>query len=223
MATEQGREDGFGATLAAARAGDARAWSALYHAVAPILIGYLRAQRLPDPEDVAGEVLLEVVRDLGRFDGDERGFRSWVLAIAHHRLLDARRRDARRPVTPVPTADLEPRPGRDDPEAATLARIGFDELEPALASLTEEQRSVLLLRVVGDLPIADVAAIVGKRTGAVKQLQRRAVEAMRHAIEEAERPRRALPDAGVRPAPTAPVPRVGLVRADAHRLGRTVR
>jgi RNA polymerase sigma factor (sigma-70 family) len=223
VAEERGRDDGFGATLAAARTGDARAWSELYHGVAPVLIGYLRAQRLPDPEDVSGEVLLEVVRDLGRFDGDERGFRSWVLAIAHHRLLDARRRDARRPVTPVPTADLEPRRAADDTEATTLARLGLDELEPALATLTPEQRTVLLLRVVGDLPIADVAAIIGKRAGAVKQLQRRAVEAMRRAIDEAETSRRATPEPTVRPAPTTSPPRVGLVRTDAHGLGRTVR
>lgn len=223
MATEPGRDDEFGATIAAARAGDARAWSVLYHAVAPILIGYLRAQRLPDPEDVAGDVLLEVVRDLRRFEGDERGFRSWVLAIAHHRLLDARRREARRPVTSVPTADLEPRPGGEDPEATTLARIGFDELAPALASLTEEQRSVLLLRVVGDLPIADVATIIGKRTGAVKQLQRRAVEAMRRAIEEAEPPGRAASDRAARPAPTTLSGRVGPGAVSAHGLGRVVR
>ncbi|MBW3567352.1 MAG: hypothetical protein KY410_05225, partial [Proteobacteria bacterium] len=109
----------------------------------------------------------------------------------------------------MPTADLEPRPGGEDPEATALARLGFDELGPALARLTEEQRSVLLLRVVGDLPIADVATIIGKRTGAVKQLQRRAVEAMRRAIEDAEPPGRAVPDQTVRPAPTTLRGRVG--------------
>lgn len=223
MTAYGGRDDGFGATLAAARSGDAGAWSRLYHEVAPILIGYLRVQRLPDPEDVAGEVLLEVVRDLHRFDGDARGFRSWVLAIAHHRLLDARRRDARRPVTSVPSADLEPRPGRDDTEATSLAHVGLGELEPALDTLTAEQRSVLLLRVVGDLSIAEVAGIVGKRPGAVKQLQRRAAEAMRRALEDEAAP---TPHPDALPALSTFAHRSsrdGRARIDAHGVGRTVR
>lgn len=222
MAADSTHDDGFGATLAAARLGDAAAWSDLYHEVAPILIGYLRAQRLPDPEDVAGEVLLEVVRDLPRFEGDARGFRSWVLAIAHHRLLDARRREARRPVTTVPTSDLEPRPADDDTEATTLAQVGLAELEPALATLTDEQRSVLLLRVVGDLSIADVAEVLGKRPGAVKQLQRRAADALRRAVDD-EAHHRATDASNVRVATTPPPRRVGRRRLDAHEVGRTVR
>jgi RNA polymerase sigma factor (sigma-70 family) len=175
-------EGSFDDRLRAARAGDAEAWSQLYYDVAPILIAYLRAQRLRDPEDVAGEVLLEVVRDLHRFRGDRQQFRSWVLAIAHHRLLDARRREQRRPSVPVPPDELGATLASDDPEADALATVGFGALEPALRTLTDDQRTVLLLRVIGDLPIAEVAQITGKRSGAVKQLQRRAVEAMRRAL-----------------------------------------
>jgi RNA polymerase sigma factor (sigma-70 family) len=175
-------EGSFDDRVRAARAGDAEAWSQLYYDVAPILIAYLRAQRLRDPEDVAGEVLLEVVRDLHRFNGDRRHFRSWVLAIAHHRLLDARRREQRRPSVPVPPEQLGGTLAPDDPEADALATLGFGALEPALRTLTDDQRAVLLLRVIGDLPIAEVARITGKRNGAVKQLQRRAVEAMRRAL-----------------------------------------
>jgi len=175
----------FPARLEAARAGDAVAWSRLYHELAPLVLGYLRAQHLPDAEDVAGEVMLEVVRDLGRFDGDAAGLRSWVLSIAHHRLLDARRRSQRRPSTVG-----EPEPGgpyaaeEPGPEEAMLASEGLSRLVPALESLTEDQRSVLLLRVIGDLPISEVARITGKRPGAVKQLQRRAAAAMRRTLDE---------------------------------------
>jgi RNA polymerase sigma factor (sigma-70 family) len=219
LTTPAARESGFAATLAAARSGDAAAWSTLYHSIAPVLVGYLRAQRLPDPEDVAGEVLLEVVRGLDRFEGDERGFRSWVLAIAHHRLIDARRRHARRPVDPVPTADLEPQPSDADPEAETIAHLGLGELEPALSKLTEEQRAVLLLRVVGDLSIRDVAAVLGKRPGAIKQLQRRSVDAMRRAMDVAVDDDGNVPD--VRPATTPPVGRVTGGQIDAHGSGGT--
>lgn len=200
----------FEARLAAARAGDDVAWSELYHELAPLLIGYLRAQRLPDAEDVAGEVLLETVRDLGRFRGDAANLRSWVLSIAHHRLLDARRQQARRPAGSSPVEQATEAVATDDPEAETLAALGFGRLEPALAELTEEQRTVLLLRVIGDLSIAEVARITGKRPGAVKQLQRRASEAMRRHLDAAaaddaaagEEDRHRPPSDRLPPAPT---------------------
>ncbi|MFO7777945.1 MAG: sigma-70 family RNA polymerase sigma factor [Nitriliruptoraceae bacterium] len=175
----------FQARLAAARDGDDVAWVELYHELAPIIIGYLRAQRLPDAEDVAGEVLLELVRDLHRFEGDADNLRSWALAITHHRLLDARRRLTRRPQRSEAATETDELPGDDDPEAETLAGLGFGRLEPALRTLTEEQRTVLLLRVIGDLSVAEVARITGKRSGAVKQLQRRAVDAMRRHLRAA--------------------------------------
>lgn len=176
-------DEGFHARLEAARAGDAVAWSQLYHELAPLIIGYLRAQHLAEAEDVAGDVLLEVVRGLPRFSGDAGNLRSWVLTIAHHRLIDARRRSARRPATADPDhGSAEPR-ATDDPEAEALAAVGFGRLEPALAALTDDQRTVLLLRVIGDLSIADVARITGRRAGAVKQLHRRATEALRRELD----------------------------------------
>jgi RNA polymerase sigma factor (sigma-70 family) len=212
----QAPDDGFTAVLAAARTGDAAAWSALYHATAPMLVAYLRAQRLPDPDDVAGEVLLEVVRDLHRFDGDERGFRSWVLAIAHHRLLDARRRALRRPDESGEADELLSWPGRDDTEAEGLAAVGLGELAPALAELTADQRTVLLLRVVGDLGIAEVAEVLGKRAGAVKQLQRRAVATLQRRLRHVPPGARAEDDPTTHHADVAVADRLLEVVADAH-------
>ena len=71
----------FTSLLEAAREGRA-AWQELYDGLAPVVLGYLRANVAPDPEDVLSEVFLQVARDVTRFEGDERGFRSWVFTIA---------------------------------------------------------------------------------------------------------------------------------------------
>jgi RNA polymerase sigma factor (sigma-70 family) len=172
----------FTSLLAAAREGSEAAWQELYDGLAPVVLGYLRANAAPDPEDVLSEVFLQVARDVARFEGNERGFRSWVFTIAHHRLIDARRRSARRPVElsaqPPENGDLA-----DDAADEALANIGMDEVKRVLAALSPEQRSVLLLRVVGDMSIEDVAKAVGKRTGAVKALQRRGLAAVKRELE----------------------------------------
>ena len=71
--------------------GDDWAWRALYDELAPALLGYLRARRADHPEDLLGEVMLQIVRDLPSFGGGFYDFRAWAFTIAHHRLLDERR------------------------------------------------------------------------------------------------------------------------------------
>lgn len=171
--------------LRAARSGADWAWERLYHDLAPAVLGYLRIQNLEDREDVLGEVFLQVVRDLHRFEGGYEGFRSWVFTVAHHRMVDARRKVQRRPPTdPTPTEDLDVHltPAEVEPEA--IEHLTTEEVVALLEHLTEEQREVLVLRLLGGLTYSEVAEVLGKRRGAVKQLQRRAVSALRERFPE---------------------------------------
>jgi RNA polymerase sigma-70 factor, ECF subfamily len=167
----------FSSLLEAARQGNEAAWQELYGGLAPIVFGYLRANSAPDPEDVLSEVFLQVARDISTFDGQEQGFRSWVFTIAHHRLIDARRHSARRPVELSPEPP-EPGGGGNDAAEEALARIGVEQVERVLSALSDEQRAVLLLRVLADMSIEDVAKVLGKRPGAIKALQRRGLAAV---------------------------------------------
>jgi RNA polymerase sigma factor (sigma-70 family) len=176
-------EDRFGALLDAARRGDESAWTTIYRDLAPAVLGYLRVNRAPEPDDILSEVFLQVARDLARFEGDERSFRSWVFAIAHHRMLDARRSAARRPVEPV-AEPPEPAEPLDDASEKALARLAEERVHGLLAELSPDQRAVLLLRILGDLTVDDVARALGKRPGAVKALQRRGLATLRRALRK---------------------------------------
>jgi RNA polymerase sigma factor (sigma-70 family) len=147
-----------------------------------VVLGFLRARGAPDPEDLTAEAFVQVVRDLPRFEGDFRGFRAWVFAIARNRMLDERRRRARKPDIPVPEPPEDPEPAGDVTEEA-LARIELERVTAILAELSPDQRDVILLRVIGDLGVDEVARVIGKRPGAVKQLQRRGLAAARKLIE----------------------------------------
>ena len=176
--------DRFSGLIERARAGEEAAWSEIWSELAPAVLGYLRGSRAPDPEDALGETFLQVSRDLGRFQGGWDAFRSWVFTVAHHRLIDARRRAARRPADPVAQTPEPPGPPAEDAADLALARIGELEVLGLLGSLPEDQREVLLLRIVADLSLEQVAEAMGKRTGAVKQLQRRGLIALRKALTE---------------------------------------
>ena len=170
--------DAFDSVLAAARAGADWAWERIYADLAGSVIGYLRVHGAAEPEDVAGEVFLQLVRDLPRFRGDQRDFRAWVFTIVHRRLLDERRRRGRRPAVPV--AEHRDEVGGDVREDA-LERLDRGRVLDLLADLPPDQRSVLLLRILGDMTVEEGARAVGKRPGAVKALQRRGLRRVREA------------------------------------------
>lgn len=169
--------ENFETTIAAARQGAAWAWTAIYRELAPAVTGYLRANGVPDAEDVTAEVFLRVVQDLGRFEGDEAHFRSWVFVIAHHRMVDDRRRRIRHPQT---TFRLEILDGaaHGNVEHEALESLSTDTVQAIINRCAPDQREVLLLRVVAGLSLAQTAEVVGKNIGAVKALQRRGVAAI---------------------------------------------
>jgi RNA polymerase sigma-70 factor (ECF subfamily) len=165
----------FAAVLASAKAGDHSALEVVYRDLAPPVLGYLRAQGAREPEDVASEVFVALVRGLVRFKGDERDLRSWVFTIAHRRLVDERRRNSRRLETPADPETLRLLGPAGDVEGEAMALLNGRTFLDAVRRLTPDQRSVVLLRMVADLPVADVARVLGRSQGAVKTLQRRAL------------------------------------------------
>jgi RNA polymerase sigma-70 factor, ECF subfamily len=167
-------DEGFDDVLAAARTGAEWAWTRIYDATAPKIVGYLRAHGAADPEDLAGEVLLQVVRGLPRFSGGRREFTAWTFTIAHRRLVDDLRRRRRRPVEPAP-ADVVAHAAGAGGDVADEAetRMSDAAVRTAIEALPPDQRSVVLLRILGDLTIEEIARAFGKRPGAVKALQRR--------------------------------------------------
>jgi RNA polymerase sigma-70 factor (ECF subfamily) len=172
----------FDAVLAGARAGDAAAFRSLHDDLARPVAAYLRGRGLSDVEDVVSEVFLAVFTGLARFSGGQAEFRSWVFTIAHRRLVDEWRRSGRTPTSVAWEVDLDARTSGSAEEAA-LASLGEARVRRLLATLSDDQREVLLLRILGDLTVEQVARAVGKREGAVKALQRRALAALRRTLE----------------------------------------
>ena len=172
--------------LTAAQSGAEWSWDRIYGELAPKVRGYLVSRGSVDPDDLLGEVWLQVARNVGSFTGDEAGFRSWVFMIAHHRVVDERRRQSRRPVVRAEDGLGEDWAGvSESAEEGALVEEETREVLSMLAPLTDEQREVLALRVIGDLTVNQVAKILGKRPGAVKALQRRALRALRKRLERA--------------------------------------
>lgn len=163
-------------------AGCASGFEQLYRAYAGVVAGYLRAQGADDAEGLTNQVFFDAFSALHRFRGAEDSFRSWLFTIAHRRMVDDRRRRARRP--PMVQEDISGLPDRimGDVEVDAMQRLSTERVRALCEALSPDQRDVLLLRMVASLSIDDTAAALGKTSTAVKALQRRAVNALRRSL-----------------------------------------
>lgn len=173
----------FPRILEDAKLGADWAWATIYRGLVGPVTGYLAARGAGDPDDLASETFLQAARDIASFEGDESGFRSWLFTIAHHRLLDSKRATDRRP---RPSAFVEPASEQQggNTEEEALDHVLTGEVLSALERLTEDQRTVLALRIIGDLSLEQTAKVMKRRPGAVKALQHRAILALRREIED---------------------------------------
>lgn len=174
----------FDQVLQASRAGAEWAWSLIYGDLSVPVVSYLRTRGASDPEDITGEVFLQVVRDLHSFTGNESAFRTWVFTIAHHRLLDDVRYRSRRPVEPAPDETLAASAPIVDPEEKALSALTVAKVKELIERLPPDQQDVLLLRLLAQLTVEEVAHALGKEPGAVKALQRRGLAALDRLISK---------------------------------------
>lgn|SRR5690606_36345213 len=139
-------------------------------------------------EDLAADVWLAVARGMDTFEGDEAGFRGWIFTIARHRLIEHRRRQARRRTDPLPTERLdravERGPG-GDPAWLVIEQLGAQRtIEALVADLAPDQAEAVLLRVLGGFDVAEVSRIMGRSPGNVRVLCHRALKRLATRMSE---------------------------------------
>jgi RNA polymerase sigma-70 factor, ECF subfamily len=204
-----GQEDqahAFHQLLDCARQGDSEALGLLYRQFLSGVFSYIAA-RVPDrttAEDLTSEVFLKVVEGVGRLRAeDEAGFAAWLFQIARMSVAGYYRKRERQP-TLVPLVDEayqeEEQESREffaddpdsDPVLSTEVRDEWNAVVSAINMLTEEQRQVLIGRLILGYDVATVAQIIGKNANAVKALQFRALQSLQRLLGKYYIPERAF-------------------------------
>ena len=174
------------AAVAAAKKGEPAAWEVAYRAYGKALMGYLMVRL--DNQDDAGEALSETftraISKASSFRGDSYAFRAWLFTIARNVSTDQYRRRAHLVVV-ADHPDAEDR-GQPSNEDIAVLNEDLEELRRSFARLPQADREVLWLRVCTGLSAQEVGEVVGKRSGAVRMQQMRALEALRSQVGRPE-------------------------------------
>ncbi len=154
-----------------------------YRRWSPVVLGYLRARGVEDAEAVTQDVFLALYPRLAELTGGIEGMRTLLFSIAHARVVDHHRARTRSPEVVEYVADEDLRTAGSAEDDALAGSAG---VLAHLAHLSDEHREVLALRVVADLSLEATAEVMQRSPGAVKQLQRRALSALRDRVSVPE-------------------------------------
>ena len=160
---------------------DQRAFAQLYEEHFDKIYRYvaLRIGDRAEAEDITQQVFLKALRSISSFRWKGAPFSAWLFRIAHNQVVDHLRKKTKQATVPIDESVIS---SSNDPQLLIEQKLNIEQLISATRRLTEAQREVISLRFAGELPIAQVAKIVGKSEGAIKALQHSAVVALRKAL-----------------------------------------
>jgi len=171
--------------LLASRAsqGDRDAYAELYQRYVDKIFRYIyyKVGLRAETEDLTSQTFMKAWDAIGDYEWRNHPFGAWLFRIAHNLVVDHHR--SRRDLVSLSdaTPQLEQKASRDDlrPERVLSEMITSERVRHAIGRLTEEQQQVLILRFFEGMSTGEVSDLMGKRRGAIRGLQFRALSALR--------------------------------------------
>ena len=168
-----------------ARGGDSEAFGQLYDHYQPSVFRFLyyRVGSVQLAEDLTSDTFFRALRAMSSFRWQGKDFGAWLMTIARNLTMDhykAGRTRLEQTTEDMNTLDTS----TEGPESSVLASLTHEALLTALTELPTEQRECLVMRFLQGLSIAETAEVLGRSSGAVKQLQLRGVRNLAKALPE---------------------------------------
>lgn len=170
--------------LARARRGDDDAVRDIYRLYFDSVYRYirLRVDDAAQAEDLASAVFVRLVQALRGAHPPRQSLRGWLFQVARNQIADHHGREKRMTMTALDEWIADP--GTEDIEVHFIRALDVRRARQALAHLTAEQQEVLMLRFGQSLSLQETAEIMNKSANTIKQLQFRAVNALRRILGE---------------------------------------
>jgi RNA polymerase sigma-70 factor, ECF subfamily len=171
-----------------ARGGDSEAFGLLYdhYSISVYRFVYYRVGSVALAEDLVSETFFRALRSMSSFRWQGKDFGAWLMTIARNLTADhfkAGRTRLEQTTEDMQTLDTT----SEGPDVEVLSALTNESLLRALGELPTEQRECLIMRFLQGLSIAETAEILGRSSGAVKQLQLRGVRNLAKLIPPGER------------------------------------
>jgi RNA polymerase sigma-70 factor, ECF subfamily len=159
--------------------GDAEAFGRLYQLFVDRIFRYVfyQVKDKMTAEDVTEEVFVKCWKSISHCRGREQTFSAWLYRIAHNQVVDVMQKHRREvSLDKVYISD------GSDPENEAERNIELQKVLEAVKDLPEPQQQLIILKFLDDLDNEEIGRIMGKRQGAIRALQMRALINLRKKI-----------------------------------------
>lgn len=133
-----------------------------------------------ESEDIASEVFLKALKSIRTYRDTGVPMQAWLYKIAHNLVVDHLRKVSRIKTVPIDSVEII---DHQDPLDDANRKMEMEKVGAAMVELTEEQQEVLRLRFFGGLTSKETADILNKSDGAVREMQRAALEKLRRILD----------------------------------------
>ncbi len=137
---------------------------------------FIRIDDQSEAENLGGDVFLKALQSIDSYRGRTEQMRAWLFKIAHNLVVDYFRKMRKRRTVSLNDMDIR---DKVTTEGKVEAKLEVEGLSKALKHLTPAQREVIGLRFFAGLSSAEVSKTIGKSSGAVREMQRAAIETLR--------------------------------------------
>lgn len=168
------------ALIAKAAAGDREAFGRLYeeHSVRVFRHAYFLTGDVNLAEDLTAQTFLKALEAIGRYENRGVPFIAWLLRITVNLAINHKKALKNGIHAQLPE-QLEDDDALGSPETSCAMKSEGERVWAKVKELPPEQRQVIVMRFMDDLPYSDVAAVLGKSIGAVRVIQFRALNNLR--------------------------------------------
>jgi RNA polymerase sigma-70 factor (ECF subfamily) len=144
---------------------------------------YTRIGDKSESEDLASEVFLKALKSIKTYRDIGPPMQAWLFKIAHNLVVDHLRKVTKYKTIPIETVEIQ---DEDDPQKTAETNIEMERVAMAMQQLTDEQKEVIRLRFLGGLSSSEVSGLLNKSDGAVREMQRAALEKLRGLLGESK-------------------------------------
>lgn len=180
------RASGEQALVQSAQDGNSEAFARLYDMYIERLFRYVYFRVGDDQlaEDVTSEVFLKAWENLNHYKTGEKPFIAWLYSIAHHTVIDHYR--ASKPAMTLEDVGEKVDSTETGVEEGMADHIQSDQLRNSILRLTEDQQQVIILKFIDGFSTEEIARHLGKKQGAVRALQMRALKTLAEDLGQME-------------------------------------
>ena len=176
-------------TLTEAITGDEDAFTKIWQHLNSRLSKYVATQCYGsnlDSEGILSETWISVAKDISKFKGDFIQFKGWIYKIARNRIVDAVRKESRQVKSGGDITEYEFEDSKSKADSNIEADESVKKIIAQIKELPKAQAEVIMLRIVGDLEVNEVARILDKSENTIRVLSHRGLETLRSQLRRDE-------------------------------------